>query len=408
MNSFNLKIGNAKILFIVITLYLLFPSPFENFQFITYPAVSIIILILLLSNYKNLKVYLNKELLVSIFGLLSLSFFIGLSILINREDYTFSSLVHMFKPIFFIAILLFSYIFSYDCEKKRLANYFVVFATFILMMQLFISITQLLNIDLFTNIYNSSKAQGIGTKIRVVGSLSNPNILAWVTTQLMVMILLFSRNKLFIIFMFIVSFSIIILTSSRSFLILMPIIMILVLVIKRKKNISFYLIFIPITVLGSYLIFKFIKWFIYSYQDVFPYIYQLTSVFETGELKSVNSFNMRLVIWQNSMERIGDSFLFGLGPGVIRSLDNDFLYALVNYGVLYLIIQTALYLVFCIFFYNNQNENFKIMGIINVIFALIVGLQADTISGWFYPVLTMFILGVSLSSMNNNYKNKQS
>lgn len=408
MNSFNLKIGNAKILFIVITLYLLFPSPFENFQFITYPAVSIIILILLLSNYKNLKVYLNKELLVSIFGLLSLSFFIGLSILINREDYTFSSLVHMFKPIFFIAILLFSYIFSYDCEKKRLANYFVVFATFILMMQLFISITQLLNIDLFTNIYNSSKAQGIGTKIRVVGSLSNPNILAWVTTQLMVMILLFSRNKLFIIFMFIVSFSIIILTSSRSFLILMPIIMILVLVIKRKKNISFYLIFIPITVLGSYLIFKFIKWFIYSYQDVFPYIYQLTSVFETGELKSVNSFNMRLVIWQNSMERIGDSFLFGLGPGVIRSLDNDFLYALVNYGVLYLIIQTVLYLVFCIFFYNNQNENFKIMGIINVIFALIVGLQADTISGWFYPVLTMFILGVSLSSMNNNYKNKQS
>lgn len=408
MNSFNLKIGNAKILFIVITLYLLFPSPFENFQFITYPAVSIIILILLLSNYKNLKVYLNKELLVSIFGLLSLSFFIGLSILINREDYTFSSLVHMFKPIFFIAILLFSYIFSYDCEKKRLANYFVVFATFILMMQLFISITQLLNIDLFTNIYNSSKAQGIGTKIRVVGSLSNPNILAWVTTQLMVMILLFSRNKLFIIFMFIVSFSIIILTSSRSFLILMPIIMILVLVIKRKKNISFYLIFIPITVLGSYLIFKFIKWFIYSYQDVFPYIYQLTSVFETGELKSVNSFNMRLVIWQNSMERIGDSFLFGLGPGVIRSLDNDFLYALVNYGLLYLIIQTVLYLVFCIFFYNNQNENFKIMGIINVIFALIVGLQADTISGWFYPVLTMFILGVSLSSMNNNYKNKQS
>ncbi|OEK64249.1 O-antigen ligase family protein [Staphylococcus equorum] len=408
MNSFNLKIGNAKILFIVITLYLLFPSPFENFQFITYPAVSIIILILLLSNYKNLKVYLNKELLVSIFGLLSLSFFIGLSILINREDYTFSSLVHMFKPIFFIAILLFSYIFSYNCEKKRLANYFVVFATFILMMQLFISITQLLNIDLFTNIYNSSKAQGIGTKIRVVGSLSNPNILAWVTTQLMVMILLFSRNKLFIIFMFIVSFSIIILTSSRSFLILMPIIMILVLVIKRKKNISFYLIFIPITVLGSYLIFKFIKWFIYSYQDVFPYIYQLTSVFETGELKSVNSFNMRLVIWQNSMERIGDSFLFGLGPGVIRSLDNDFLYALVNYGVLYLIIQTVLYLVFCIFFYNNQNENFKIMGIINVIFALIVGLQADTISGWFYPVLTMFILGVSLSSMNNNYKNKQS
>src|SRR5699024_1286583 len=254
MNSFNLKIGNAKILFIVITLYLLFPSPFENFQFITYPAVSIIILILLLSNYKNLKVYLNKELLVSIFGLLSLSFFIGLSILINREDYTFSSLVHMFKPIFFIAILLFSYIFSYDCEKKRLANYFVVFATFILMMQLFISITQLLNIDLFTNIYNSSKAQGIGTKIRVVGSLSNPNILALVTIQLMVMILLFSRNKLFIIFMFIVSFSIIILTSSRSFLILMPIIMILVLVIKRKKNISFYLIFIPITVLGSYLI----------------------------------------------------------------------------------------------------------------------------------------------------------
>lgn len=406
MNRFNKEIGNTKVLFMVITLFLLFPSPLTNSQFITYPAILIVIAISLLSNKENFKIPLSNELLFSIFGLLILAFFIGLSILINREDFTISSLVHILKPLFFIIILLFSYIFSYKCNDKKMDKYFVVFSTIIILSQMLISLTQLFNIHIFTNIYNSTKAQGIGTKIRVVGSLSNPNILAWVTTQMMVIILLFSKNKFFVTLMFLVSFSLIVLTGSRSFLVLMPIILILVVVIKRKKNISFYLLFIPIILLISFSIFKFVKWFIYSFQNIFPYLYQLTSVFETGELKSVNSFNMRLNIWRSSLERVGDSFSFGIGPGVIKSLDNDYLYALVNYGIFYLIIQTFLYLSFCLFFYYNKNINYKIMGIINILFSLIVGLQADTISGWFYPVLTMFILGVSLAKMNKDFSKK--
>lgn len=394
-----------NLLLLVITMYLIFPSPFQSSQFLLYPLTSITIVLLIIGARKVHSIEIDNVILLFVSFLIILSILITFSILFNQENVSISSIIHSIKPIFFVLILIFSYLFSIGINKSVLFSKISRMALFLLIFQLLVGSLQAMNFPLINEIYNSEKVTGIGGKLRVVGTLNNPNILAWTVSQLAVIMILFEKRKILKIVGIAIAVILIILSGSRSFIVLLPIIISFVYLFKSLRSVSRIFLAIPIFLVAILSSLKIIEWFIYRYQHIFPYLSQLTNVFETGDLRSVNSFNLRISIWENGLERLGNSWLFGVGPNTIKyGLDNDYLYALINYGLVYLIIQTAMYLLMLIWFLNYKDRNIRMLGLQAILFSFVISFQADTISGWFYPILILFYLGISVGMLTNSQK----
>lgn len=257
--------------------------------------------------------------------------------------------------------------------------------------------TQLFGLGTFSFIYDDSKTRPLGGAVRIAGTMGNPNIFAWFVIQMSVIVLLFEKRKLPKLFAIIVAAALVLFSGSRTFLMLFPVILIFVQIISYKRGSVFYLFKLPLFALLSYGIYLLFNWFVFQIRYSFPYLYQLSSFLETGDLTTVNSFHERTLMWDSGLEKLGDSWFFGLGPGTIHEMDNDFLYIIVNYGVIYLAIHLIMYLIIIVIFSKVGNRKFSTLGIQYVIFALIVGLQADTLVGWTYPIFILFLTGIAIS-----------
>ncbi len=383
-------------------IFTLFPSPFENSQFIAYPVIGLIIIGLVINNKNFLSYSLNSMLVFILIYMLLLSILIGINILINMENANASSLVHIFKPIFFSMILLISYLLAKESSYDQIVNSLLTMAYLLLASELVISLFQVLDINILNSIYNNKKATGIGEKLRIVGTLGNPNILAWIISQIAIIVLLFEKRRTFKIVGISLAIILIILTGSRSFTLLTPSILIFSYLLIQKINYKLIFFVLPMAVILSIALFKGFIWFLYEYKEVFPYLAQITNILESGNLRSVNSYDLRIGIWQNGLERMGDSWLFGIGPGVVNTMDNDYLYALVNYGAIYLIIQIILYLIIGMFFLLTTNLKFRVLGVQSLLITFVISFQADTISGWTYPFLIFFYTGILIRTIEKN------
>ncbi|MCH4475891.1 hypothetical protein MKS55_03640 [Staphylococcus haemolyticus] len=383
-------------------IFTLFPSPFENSQFIAYPVIGLIIIGLVINNKNFLSYSLNSMLVFILIYMLLLSILIGINILINVENANASSLVHIFKPIFFSMILLISYLLAKESSYDQIVNSLLTMAYLLLASELVISLFQVLDINILNSIYNNKKATGIGEKLRIVGTLGNPNILAWIISQIAIIVLLFEKRRTFKIVGISLAIILIILTGSRSFTLLTPSILIFSYLLIQKINYKLIFFVLPMAVILSIALFKGFIWFLYEYKEVFPYLAQITNILESGNLRSVNSYDLRIGIWQNGLERMGDSWLFGIGPGVVNTMDNDYLYALVNYGAIYLIIQIILYLIIGMFFLLTTNLKFRVLGVQSLLITFVISFQADTISGWTYPFLIFFYTGILIRTIEKN------
>ena len=381
-------------LILVPLVFLLLPNPFENSQFITYPLISILILFLAM-NIKDFNQYnINGNIMSIVILYFILIIFMSLSILFNNSHIEIDAFVHLLKPIFFILILVFTYYIGLNLDTKTIHKSLLAFAYIVLSFQMVVGAAQAFNITAFGYIYNDMKALPIGKALRIVGTLNNPNILAWIAVQIGAIILIFEKRIIFKILGIGVVSLIVIFTGSRSFIVILPTVLIFIQIFKIKRTIYFYIFKFPAYILFFGLILLLIRWFIVSFKNTFLYLYQLITVFETGELTSVNSFNERIFMWKDALEKLEGSWLLGLGPNSINTLDNDFLYAIVNYGFVYLIIQTILYLILFISFSFSKDRKLKILGQQIILFSYLVGLQADTISGWNYPILIVFYSGI--------------
>ncbi|MCH4533005.1 hypothetical protein MKS61_08030 [Staphylococcus haemolyticus] len=383
-------------------IFTLFPSPFENSQFIAYPVIGLIIIGLVINNKHFLSYNLNSILVFILIYMVLLSILIGINILINMENTNASSLVHIFKPIFFSLILLISYLLAKESNYNQIVNSLLTMAYLLLASELVISFFQVLDINILNSIYNNKKATGIGEKLRIVGTLGNPNILAWVISQIAIIVLLFEKRKSFKIAGICLAIILIILTGSRSFTLLTPIMLIFCYLLIQKVNYKLIFFVLPMAVIFAITLFKGFIWFLYEYKEVFPYLAQITNILESGNLRSINSYDLRIGIWQNGLERMGDSWLFGIGPGIVNTMDNDYLFALVNYGAIYLIIQIILYLVIGLLFLLTSNLKFRVLGVQSLLITFVISFQADTISGWTYPFLIFFYTGILIGTIEKN------
>lgn len=400
---FDKKANVSKSMLLVPLMFFLMPSlPIPGSQYITYPLIfAVIILCFLISKNLN-RLEFDSNLLI-IFGfLLSFSIIMAVSSLLNYENVTVDSLPQIFKPVFFGAILLFGYFVSLPKTRETVVKTLLRLSYILLTAQIIVGASQLFGMDTFSFLYDDEKTRPLGSAVRIVGTTINPNIFAWLVIQMSVIIVLFEDKTLKKTFFLFAAAALVVFSGSRTFLILYPIILVFAQMTAYKRGAVFYLFKLPLYGLFIYAIYEFIMWGIYQMRFSLPYLYQLTSVLETGDLSSVSSFYARTVMWENGINQMGDRWLFGIGPGSLTVLDNEYLYILINYGIIYLILHLLMYLAIMFLFLRTGDRKIAVLGIQYIIFSFVVGFQADTLVGWNYPVFIMFLTGVAISLVRRN------
>lgn len=393
----------TKLIMLFPLLMVLMPRPnIPGIHLLTYPAMAAI---LILTIFAFLKINIPKGLFTLIWLLFAYSIAISLSLLFNSGDVSTSDIVVIFKPIFFIIILLFGYLATKNAPYHQIKKALLRSAYIILFFQIIVGIPQVFEISIFSFIYNDVKSNGLGSILRIAGTLSNPNFFAWIVIQMAVVIYLFEEKAVKKTLWLVICGILVLLSGSRSSLLLLPIILFVLNLLKSKKNNKFYFIKLPIYFSLLALSFLAVYMFLIRYGMHFPYLNQILLIIEGGSLSSVNSFNMRTIMWADAFQLMEEqkgliTTLFGLGPGTVSALDNDYYYAFVNFGLIALCLNLVIYLIIVFIFLRVKSREFRALGLQYVAFSLIIGLQADTLSGWNYPLLILFFTGIAVTLLN--------
>lgn len=380
-------------------LFLLMPRPeIAGIQFLTYPLMVILVLFMVISMTKNMNFVLDKRVFILSMYLLISTIFVLLSLLYNSS----LEIGHLAKPILFATILYFGYFISRNNEINVMEESLLKLAYIVILVQVVVGVTQLFGMPIFSLLYSMEKTRPLGEIVRIAGTLGNPNLFSWVIIQMSVIIWLFEKNSLKKVTFVLIALALVFLSGSRSLLLIFPVLLIFTEVMSKKKNTVFFFLKIPIYIVAIFLFGKFAYWFMLKFGSTFPYMYQLLNIFETGDLSSINSYEARTFTWRNGLNELNSwvDWLFGIG-GTRSTLDSDYLFALINFGLFYLIINLLMYVTIFYYFLKIKNRAFRTLGVQYILFSLVIGFQSETLSGWNYPILIMFYAGIAITILRH-------
>lgn len=405
MNTFQQRKEPVFLIMFFPLILALIPRPeIEGAQFLTYPAIGAILFAISLFHLRNLQ--LNARLTYFVSLIFCYTFSISLSVMFANEISS-SSFFHIIKPLLFIIILVFGFIVGKRVSYESIVKGLLISVKLVLLAQIIVGVPQLLSITMFDVFYSSEMSRPLGQLTRMVGTLSNPNIFAWIVIQSSVIVFLFEKRKFRRLFWLLIGLGLILLSGSRTSFVLLPAIIFSCSLLLSKKNVKFFFVKIPFYIVLLVISFYVMIWFLEEYQYTFPYLHQLLQILDTGQLSSVNSFNMRTDIWRGAwneflMHESLKTWLFGLGPGFISWVDSDYLYSLFTYGITGFSLNIIIYLSMFIMFTKMKQREFKVLGQQYIIFAFAIGYQAETLVGWNYPLLIMFYTGLAIAILKNS------
>lgn len=401
LNNVKCNVVASRMVMIIPMLFILMPRPpIISAQYFTYPILgaTCIFLILLMSS----KIEIDRRVMLASTFFIFDAIGISLSSLFSGSELNLGIFVHILKPLLFLIILIFGYFIAYNSDIGNITVGLLKVAYIILIVQAIVGITQLFDIDLFHLIYSSEKTRPLGESVRIAGTMGNPNVFAWIVIQMAIIVFIFEYNQFKKLIFVLISLILVFFSGSRSLLVLFPLILLFSKFFLDKKNISFFFAKLPKYLFVFVSFGLLLYWIIVTFGEYFPYLNQILMVIDSGSLSSINSFDARTIMWNdaiNQMKKENSIFtwVFGLGAGAIEVLDNDYLYSLINYGVIGLLINILMYVYFFYQFSKLKNKTFAVLGQIYIIFSFIIGFQADTLSGWNYPILITFYVGISIS-----------
>lgn len=405
MNAFQQRKEPVFLIMFFPLILALIPRPeIEGAQFLTYPAIGAVLFAVSLFHLRNLQ--LNTRLTYFVSLIFCYTFSIALSVMFANQI-SANSFFHIIKPLLFIIILVFGFIVGKRVSYESIVKGLLISVKIILLAQIVVGVPQLLSITTFDVFYSSEMSRPLGQLTRMVGTLSNPNIFAWIVIQSSVIIFLFEKRKFRRLFWLSIGLGLILLSGSRTSFVLFPAIIFSCSLLLAKKNVKFFFVKIPFYIIFLVLSFYAMIWFLEEYQYTFPYLHQLLQIVDTGQLTSVSSFNTRTYIWSNAwneflMHESLKTWLFGLGPGFITWVDSDYLYSLFTYGIVGFGLNMMIYLSMFIMFTKMKQQEFKVLGQQYIIFSFAIGYQAETLVGWNYPLLIMFYAGLAIAILKNN------
>src|SRR5699024_226812 len=144
---------------------------------------------------------------------------------------------------------------------------------------------------------------------------------------------------------FVIVASLVFLSGSRSMLLIFPFILLFIEVIVTKKSASFFFIKVPLYGALLFTSYKFVIWFLNVFGSNFRYMRQLLLIFESGDLNRLNSFDHRQFMWERELSKMNSwiDWILGLG-GQVQKADNDYIFAVTNFGIIYMILYFFMYL----------------------------------------------------------------
>lgn len=358
------------------------------------------ILVLIIYSHKWIFDYKTGKRALVIIGILFMYAAVITSSMFSRYS-SISDIFQVMKPLYFATILLFG---MFVAEKRHFEDVIkglLKSSYIIISFQVITSILQLLNLPILNFIYSADKSRPFGTITRVVGTMGNPNTFGWFVIQAAVVIFIYEKRKTTKTIWLAITLLLLIFSGSRSMIIVYPVAILLSSVIMQKKGIKFYFIKLPFYVALGYIGYISLIWFLESYGDLLPYMKQILPILKGGSLDSINSFGIREIMWTEGnrmfmQEGNLKTWLFGLGANTIETVDNGYLYALFNTGILGLLITLLLFLTPLIFFIRLDDKKMRALGVQYILLSLIIGYQADTFSGWIYPSLLMYYCGIAI------------
>lgn len=380
--------------------FILMPRPeIANFSMLMYLTMAyvfgMISIFLIMRNGLHKSTVFTVVLMILLMMIMMVSAFIGHG--------GFSSLSHLAKIILFMVIFLFGSFIGRLKDRDLIFKGLLKSSYIILFAQLIVSITHYVGSDIFSVIYSMDNV--IVSMKRVTGTLANPSFFAWIVVQMAVVIFLLENKNIKKIIWLSIAFGLVFISGSRSMFLLFPVAILLAYVISKRKTPVFMFVKLPafLVMIGilAYLGYQYLVENALKY----PYLSQILSFFETGDLTSIHSFHARTVMWNDALYQLGDnwvSWLFGFGAGSVSVLDNDYLYAIVNYGLLYTVLIFFMYLTFLIRFFRSEDVVMRSIGVQYIILSLVIGYQAETLNGWNYPLLLLFYTGI-VTSLNYKY-----
>ncbi|NKC59754.1 hypothetical protein HED34_07210 [Vagococcus fluvialis] len=400
---------NVKFNALLILFFLMPRIPIEGAATIIYPVIGAILFFLILISMKNNKSNsLSSPFIATFFSFIILLILLSLSILVNNSG--ISGLSSLARIIFIVIVFLYGYFEVQNKDMSLFKEDVLKTINFILVIELIVVITQLFDIRLLHPIYSMNKTLPLGTLVRVAGTFGNPNLFGWMILQIGIIILLLEKSGLKKIANLLICLILVLLSGSRVTFMVFPIGIFLTLLLMQKRNLKFYFKKVPVLIImGIGLILILFK-FLYKFQEYFPYMSQIFLVFDSRSLSSVNSFSLREMMWESARFTFSETnnsfkYLLGIGPGSFSVLDNDYLFAFINFGSIFLIIQVYPYVYAIVNGLRKNTQNWiQIYLIQYAILALVIGYQSETISGWDYPVLFYYFFGILLFQ-KNSYQN---
>jgi hypothetical protein len=260
-----------------------------------------------------------------------------------------------------------------------------------------IGATQLFGISAFELIYSEDKSRPFGSLVRVTGSLGNPNVFGWIVAQMSIIILLLSTSWWRYAWLF-VGALLVVMSGSRTVLILFPFMVAFASVLIGGIRAVLSKAFLLSLGIGSAFVYVVI-----SLGGYFPYLQQLQTVVTSGSLMSVNAFAGRWAMWGQAYAEFasaGDmAWLFGLGSREsTRALDNDFLYVFFRSGTFGLVAHVSLITYIATIFLRTRHSSIGMAGLQYLIFALLMGIVADTLGGWLAPLFLFYLVGIAVGA----------
>ncbi len=394
-NKLDINNKYSKLIMFIPVFFILMPRPnISGIQFLTYPAIVFLVAIVVM--------VMTKDIVItrSMFLLFTFIFFTIFEMVLSMMINTHIDIGSLARPILIASVLYFgNFITKNYKDKKIIKNSLLKAAYLIIFVQFIVGMTQLFGIDLFSFLYSTEKTRAWGGIVRIAGTMMNPNMFSWILIQMMVIIWLFEKKSFKKLSSLMIVLGLVFLSGSRSLLLIFPFVLIFVEIFSKRKTASFFFVKVPLYGGVLFLAYRVLVWFLSTpFGANFRYMRELLSIFESRDLNSIGSFAHRESMWQRALTDINSplSWIFGTG-GAIEKADNDYVYAISNFGIAFLVIQLSMYLLIAYLFYKIKDRKFRALGLQYIVFSLGLGYQVETLSGWNYPILIMFYTGIAIS-----------
>jgi hypothetical protein len=359
------------------------------------------------------QVKIKNDSLIIILLLLFLTIVSIFNNLLDMDSMNYSKFLDIGRNIGFIFIFIFGYIVSKLSDFEDIKRNLLSIAKIFIVIELIVCIDQIFMINSFSAFYSYEKVKSIESVLRAVGTFGNPNMLGWMTMQMLIVIFLFEYKKFRYVWLAL-SISLLLLTSSKSMILVTFFNLAFVYYLKNnlsifdKRNVNIF-IFLFLALIAFY-------FFLQSFGDVFKNMRVILDVIDNG-LDSLTTIQGRYRIWEDAYEYFQFNsnwvnIIFGFGAiDEFRTLDNNYLMVFYKYGILGFFIHSVLYVYLLYIFVKIKSRNIYIyvLGVQYITMELILGVQSDNLGGWIHPIIMFLYAGLAIGVKSEEpvYQKKQ-